>query len=119
MLTGAPPALNNTVPKVGSPVTVTESVSPSRSIGSLSPKGLLVEASSTVIVLSVATGGSCSGVTLTVIVLGVVWNSAPSLTEKSNVVYPLPNSSGSGTKDSLPAVISAKDTICPGITGVP
>ena len=58
-------------------------VSPSTSVGGASPNGFPTDSSATVIALSVATGGSCVGATLIVIVLGDIWNNTPSLTEKS------------------------------------
>ena len=68
-----------TVPNVGSPVTVIVRVSPSTSIGAVSPKDVFVLSSLTVMLLLSTTGGSFTG--LMVISVLPLTVSVPSLTE--------------------------------------
>ena len=69
-----------TVPNVGSPVTVIVRVSPSTSVGAVSPKDVSVLSSSTVMLLVSTTGGSLpSGLILISVLPSTV--TVPSLTE--------------------------------------
>ena len=60
-----------TVPNVGRPVTVMVKVSPSTSVGVVSPRDVFDLASSTVMLLLSATESSLTAVTLMVMVLAV------------------------------------------------
>ena len=100
-------------------ICVTVNESPSTSVSPISTGMITEPPSATVNVSSSAIGGSFTGVTLTVIVLGEAANALASPTENVKVVYGEPFSLASGRNFRLPDVMFAEVMICPEVTATP